>query len=108
MDNVAAMVAAPVRLPRCRLVIQAWVRPDGVRVVSSEHWPKLRRPRRMPAHPLIRWLARWLPIEPFVTVTRIEYADPILHRASNTLYCHNEQREAMIEAGTLSYRAWWY
>ena len=44
----------------------------GLKIYPQANWPRVQdgtRQVRFPAHPLICWLARWLPIKPYIEAT---------------------------------------
>lgn len=65
----------------------------GLRVMTVEHWPKVSDgTTRLPAHPLILWLARWLPLRTWwAEVQNYRDSDPIIHEAAGVLYCSPRQ-----------------
>jgi hypothetical protein len=48
--------------------------------------------KRIPGHPLILWLSRWLPIDPWIVmaVPKTKPADPIYDRENGVIYCAPE------------------
>lgn len=48
--------------------------------------PTRKYKERFEVHPIIKWLARFLPIKPFIEVEYSDDADPIYFRDFNTLY----------------------
>lgn len=68
-----------------------------IRIVASPYWPKVPdgvEIKRIPAHPIVHWLARrGLPIDPWVeiSVPKFKYADPIVYEKTGTLYCSPAQ-----------------
>jgi hypothetical protein len=68
------------------MVVQPWPRvPLGVEAV------------RLPAHPIIIWLSRWLPIDPFVeiAVPRWRDADMLVDRDRGVVFCSAKQLAAI-------------
>jgi hypothetical protein len=74
----------------------------GMSIHPSHHWPTIEdgtEMRRFPAHPIIRWLARWLPVTPYVEmeVTKWRDADPMYDKRSGALYCSHAQADMLRE-----------
>lgn len=72
----------------------------GIRIIISHHWPQVEdgtRIVRYEVHPFIKWLARWLPIDPWVEAEHTKYrdGDPIIDKARGILYCSPAQAEQM-------------
>ncbi|MCP4900098.1 MAG: hypothetical protein GY906_24270 [bacterium] len=70
----------------------------GVRIMPSPHHPtefSHMETVRFAAHPLIRWLARWLPIEPYIEAEYARQKDcaAIFNGYNNTLYCSLAQAD---------------
>ncbi len=85
---------SPLREPH-RAVLAA-----GMRVVSSPNWP--REPSgtesfKFPAHPIVVWFARWLPITPYVAAEYIKYQDAAMIVAHGHIFCSERQRRALME-----------
>lgn len=81
----------------------ARVSPPPLRIMPSHHWPKEVDhvdTVRFPAHPFVRWLARWLPITPYVEARYERYrdCDPLHDRERNILYCSHAQADALRRA----------
>lgn len=69
-------------------------------IFGQPHWPTVRDGtyvRRFPAHPLVCWLARWLPIDPYVDVEYPRYrdADPLVDARAGIIYCSVAQAETL-------------
>lgn len=80
---------------------------EGMRVIAARHWP--REPdgvvlRRVPAHRLICWLARWLPVRPYtdIKVQRWRDAEPLVDWHRRVIFCSERQAEALRDAAHLS------
>jgi len=72
----------------------------GFRIMATPHWPQVEdgtRTVRFECHPIIRWLARWLPIRPYVEATYINYkdSDMLLDRARGVVYCSLAQENVL-------------
>lgn len=72
--------------------------PPPLRVMSSAHWPQEfshMETMRFPVHPIIKWLARWLPITPHVEASFARYRDcPAMHDTErNVVYCSRAQEQ---------------
>lgn len=69
-------------------------------VVASSYWPKefshMER-QRWAAHPIILWLAKWLPIDPYVVSEHPRYneREPMLNTETGVLYCSQAQEAAL-------------
>lgn len=69
-------------------------------VRPNKYWPTVvdgTRPHRVPAHPVICWLARWLPIAPYVEiqVPNVRDADMILDNQIGVIFCSPAQANAL-------------
>lgn len=76
--------------------------PPPIRVFASAYWPQVEAGAetvRFEAHPFIQWLARWLPITPYIEATYTQYrdADPLLDKARGVLYCSMAHERALRE-----------
>ncbi len=74
-----------------------------LRVQPSHYWPKVEdgtETLRFEAHPIIKWLARWLPITPYVEmeVTKYRDADPMQVKATGVIYCSHAQADVQRPA----------
>lgn len=72
----------------------------GARILVSRFWPRVRkgnRTIRLRAHPIICWLAHWLPIEPWIDITVPVWADadPVFDARHNVLHCSEAQAAAL-------------
>lgn len=70
--------------------------PPPVIIYASAHWPthvSRFQKRRFEAHPIIKWLARWFPITPYVeTEYPIFEDDPaVIDQVSGRVYCSLRQ-----------------
>ena len=68
----------------------------GITIVMQDNWPRELvgyDTKQIPAHPFICWLARWLPITPYVEVQVPCYRemDMLLHGAADVVYCSHAQ-----------------
>ena len=75
-----------------------------LRVQPSHYWPRVEdgtETLRFEAHPFIKWLARWLPITPYIEmeVTKYRDADPMHDTRNGILYCSHAQADALRRAG---------
>ncbi len=73
-------------------------------VRPSHYWPRVEdgtETLRFDAHPFIKWLARWLPITPYIEmeVTKYRDADPMHDTRNGILYCSHAQADALRRAG---------
>ena len=64
----------------------------GLRIVVSAHHPtefSHWETVRYPVHPIIKWLARWLPFDTYIEAkyARSKYTDPIMDPSRSILYC---------------------
>jgi hypothetical protein len=71
----------------------------GMQIQPSKFWPKVEdgfETKRVTAHPLIHWLARWFPIEPWVEVQvrRLKDADPVIYMG-RVICCSYAQYEVL-------------
>ena len=76
-----------------------------VQVCPSHYWPRVKdgtETLRFEAHPIIKWLARWLPITPYVEmeITKYRDADPMQVKATGVIYCSHAQAIALRRACT--------
>lgn len=73
----------------------------GIQVQIHEPWPQeptgRKVARRFQAHPFIQWLAKWLPIAPYVEGRYPEYRDiaPMMFKGKTVLVCSRRQLEAL-------------
>lgn len=68
----------------------------GMQIIQSHHWPRVPDGvyvRQLTAHPIIHWLARWLPIDPWidVEVPRFKDADPLIDTRRGVIFCSPAQ-----------------
>ena len=64
------------------------------------HWPQVEdgtRTERFDVHPIIKWLAHWFPIKPYVEATYVNYrdADMLLDTQRGVVYCSLAQENAI-------------
>ncbi|MCK5444983.1 MAG: hypothetical protein KAI73_05120 [Rhodospirillaceae bacterium] len=73
----------------------------GVKVQVFEPWPQVAtgkmRTRQFPVHPVIKWLARWLPITPYIEAKYPEFVDgePFMLNNKTVLVCSRRQLDAL-------------
>jgi hypothetical protein len=72
----------------------------GLKLIIQPNWPVDlvgEETYRSPAHPFIKWLSRWLPIDPWVEYKRPLYRerDPLIHDASGTVFCSAKQYDRL-------------
>jgi hypothetical protein len=72
----------------------------GIKIMPSHHWPTVQdgtKTIRFPAHPIIQWLSRWLPITPYVEGIYPKYrdADAIMDHSRGTLFCSYAQADLL-------------
>lgn len=73
----------------------------GARVVVSRNWPQVADGHeiiRRPAHGLVRWFARFLPITPHVEWPRPKFKDAPLIAAGGTIHCSARQYRELKDA----------
>jgi hypothetical protein len=54
--------------------------------------------KRIPAHPIIQWLAKWLPIEPWVVITVKTYRDKPPYMFCDRMFMSVRQHHGLISA----------
>ena len=70
----------------------------GLRISPQAHWPRVQdgaRQVRFAAHPLICWLARWLPIKPYVEASYPRYRDRDPLIIGDRLFCSFAQYDEL-------------
>lgn len=73
----------------------------GLRVIIVPDWPREvvdhEAARDYDIHPVVKWLARWFPIRPYVEYQRSIYrdADPQIHKGTSSIFCSPAQAEAL-------------
>lgn len=76
----------------------------GYRVVADINWPRLpdgiETVRDYNVHPLVKWLARWLPIKPYVEALRPRFRDrdPMIDERHGIIYRSPRQCGELAEA----------
>lgn len=74
-----------------------FARPLGaIQIFSDPNWPtefSHMETVRFEAHPLIKWLARWLPIQPYVEVRYARYKDCDPLMSDRAVYCSPRQAD---------------
>lgn len=70
----------------------------GLQIVENPYHPKIPSPNgdtvtiRIPGHPFVRWLAKWIPFEPDILLIRpLMVDDPNMVMAGNKLICSPAQ-----------------
>jgi hypothetical protein len=64
----------------------------GLRIYAQANWPRIAdgtRTVRFAAHPLILWLAKWVPLPTYQEVTFLKYrdADPLVDERRGLVFC---------------------
>ena len=73
----------------------------GLKIYPQANWPKVQdgtRQVRFPAHPLICWLARWLPMKPYIEATYPRYRDQDPLIMGDHVFCSFAQHEELRRA----------
>ena len=73
---------------------------SGIQIRPSHYWPKVEdgtETLRFEAHPFIKWLSQWLPIDPYVEMELMKYrdADLMYDKRSGAIYCSYAQADAI-------------
>ena len=73
-------------------------------IKPGHYWPRVEdgvETLRFEAHPFIKWLARRLPVTPYVEmeVTKYRDADPIFDTRSSAIYCSHAQADVLRQVG---------
>ena len=76
--------------------------PPQVKIYATVHWPvefSHMETRRFEAHSIIKWLARWLPITPYVECYYPVYKDKpaMFDQRTGHVYCSLRQERAMLQ-----------
>ncbi len=71
---------------------------SSIRILPSHYWPQVEdgiETFRFEAHPIIKWLAKWFPITPYVEMERMKYkdSDPIFDESTGSLLCSYAQAD---------------
>ena len=102
--NTPAPPAPPERHAYEPLMHGLWTDPlGGIRIQPFAFWPTVPdgfETKRIPAHPIVKWLARWLPIDPWVeiSVPKFKDADAVLDQANNVIHCSYAQEQELIRS----------
>ncbi len=76
----------------------------GLHIYPYDPWPQVEdgvEVVRYYAHPIIFWLAKWLPIDPYVDAEYIKYkdADALVDKIGGVMYCSHRQLNALKTIG---------
>ncbi len=76
----------------------------GLRIYPYGNWPQVEDGTeivRYYAHPIIFWLSKWLPIDPYVDAEYTKYkdADALVDKVRGAMYCSHKQYYALKTIG---------
>jgi hypothetical protein len=75
----------------------------GYRIIVIPQWEQVvdkTITHRIPAHWFVCWLAKWLPITPYVEIREVTYkdADPYMSDSLGCIWCSPKQRDTLVKA----------